>query len=126
MNAFKGFYSLVLPSVLLSLSPVRAQASPGGNQGRLVGDNSGCTFNATKGDQVGTAQDPIDPLLGPLQNNGGPTLTQALLDGSPAIDTGTRTECPATDQRGYARPVDGDGDGIAECDIGTYEYGAAP
>lgn len=66
----------------------------------------------------------IDPLLGPLQNNGGPTLTHALLPGSPAIDAGNNATCAATDQRGGARPVDGNGDGNAVCDIGAYEFGA--
>ena len=75
---------------------------------------------------MGTDDNPIDPLLGPLQDNGGPTWTHALLDGSPAIDTGTPTDCPAIDQRGYLRPVDGDGDDIAVCDIGAYEYLAGP
>jgi len=72
-----------------------------------------------------------DPLLGPLQNNGGPTETHALLVGSPAIDAcidctvyidqrinGLQLE---TDQRGYGRPVDGDYDGVAYCDVGAYE-----
>jgi len=63
-----------------------------------------------------------DPLLGPLQNNGGLTLTHALLPGSPAIDTGSPTVCPLFDQRGYNRPLDGNGDGIPICDIGPYEY----
>ena len=63
-----------------------------------------------------------DPLLGPLQDNGGPTFTHALLAGSPAIDAGDNTDCPAKDQRGVARPLDGDGDGNAICDIGSYEY----
>jgi len=64
-----------------------------------------------------------NPSLGPLQDNGGPTWTLALLAGSPAIDAG-RGDCPppATDQRGTMRPVDGNGDGVAVCDIGAYEF----
>ncbi len=45
-----------------------------------------------------------DPQLGPLAANGGPTLTMALLPGSPAIDAGDDANCPATDQRGVTRP----------------------
>ena len=58
-----------------------------------------------------------DPKLGPLANNGGPTLTMALLPGSPAIDAADTSAAPATDQRGAPRPV-----GPA-ADIGAYEYG---
>ncbi len=56
-----------------------------------------------------------DALIGPLASNGGPTLTQALLDGSPAIDAAARAACPKTDQRGQKRPQ---GRG---CDIGAFE-----
>lgn len=56
-----------------------------------------------------------DPKLGPLQNNGGPTSTRALLPGSPAIDGGDPATCPSKDQRGAIRPR---GTG---CDIGPYE-----
>ncbi|MBN1994428.1 MAG: hypothetical protein JW953_17150 [Anaerolineae bacterium] len=62
-----------------------------------------------------------NPLLGPLQDNGGNTLTHLLLTGSPALDTGSDTACPATDQRGVARPADGDQDGTIQCDIGAVE-----
>ena len=89
----------------------------------LSSDNGGGFLTAT-GDQTNT-----DPLLGPLQDNGGPAWTQALLPGSPAIDAGkcnaiTNLVC-ATDQRGLLRVVDlpdypnvpgGDGS-----DIGAYE-----
>jgi hypothetical protein len=55
-----------------------------------------------------------DPKLGPLVANGGPTLTMALLVGSPAIDAGSG--CPANDQRLAPRG--------GACDIGAFEYGA--
>jgi uncharacterized repeat protein (TIGR01451 family) len=67
-----------------------------------------------------------DPLLGPLQNNGGQTATHALPAGSPAVDGGTNAGCPAVDQRGFARPFDGDGDGTPTCDIGAYELSIPP
>ena len=64
---------------------------------------------------------PDDPLLGPLQDNGGPTLTHALLPGSPAIDGGNPGGCTdnvgatlTTDQRGRPRG--------ALCDMGAYEF----
>jgi len=57
-----------------------------------------------------------DPLLGPLADNGGFTMTHALRAGSSAIDAGDPDFCPDTDQRGVKRPL---GSG---CDIGAYEY----
>ena len=64
-----------------------------------------------------------DPDLGPLANNGGPTLTHALLDHSPAIDAGDNAGLPATDQRGYPRIVNSRGYGPAIVDIGAVEQG---
>jgi len=63
-----------------------------------------------------------DARLGPLAKNGGPTLTRDLLSDSPAIDAGTNSGCPATDQRGAPRPFDGDDNGSSICDIGAVEY----
>ena len=80
-------------------------------------DSNDCGFVGA-GDQINT-----DPLLGPLQNNGGNTQTHALLAASPAVDSATDDICPGTDQRGATRPFDGDGDSTAVCDIGAYEYG---
>ncbi len=58
-----------------------------------------------------------DPMLAPMANNGGSTLTMALLPGSPAIDAADATAAPSADQRGITRPI-----GPAP-DIGAFEYG---
>ncbi len=60
--------------------------------------------------------------LGPAGNYGGNTETIPLLAGSSAIDSADQAYCLPTDQRGYPRPVDGDGNGVRACDIGAYEY----
>lgn len=71
----------------------------------LISITNGCTrfHNGVKGDQFGSIATPIDPLLAPLQMNGGQTPTHALLPGSPAIDQGNSFRI-STDQRGRRRP----------------------
>ena len=97
--------------------------------GNLVGaTSSNCLINSTgltsdhslEGGTDCPFTDPsdkhsADPLLGALANNGGPTDTQALGAGSPALGGGAN--CPATDQRGVARPANG-------CDIGAFQVGS--
>lgn len=85
----------------------------------LIETLTNCTLSGTTFGNV-TGQDSI---LGPLQNNGGPAPTRALLLGSPAIDTGNAGGCRdnlgaiiTTDQRGFRRPIG------ARCDIGAVEY----
>jgi hypothetical protein len=85
-----------------------------------IGDGSTGLTNGQNGNQVGTAANPIDPKLGPLQGNGGQTQTQALLRGSPALDAGDNAASPgATDQRGLPRIFNG------TIDIGAYEAQAS-
>ena len=65
-------------------------------------------------DKKGSTASPLNAMLAPLGNNGGPTQTMALLPGSPAIAAGTSTGAPTTDQRGYTRN--------GAIDIGAYQY----
>jgi len=82
--------------------------------GYNVSSDDGSGFLAGPGDQINT-----DPMLGPLQDNGGPTFTHALLPDSPAIDAGDPnfTPPPLYDQRGpdFARVING------RIDIGSFE-----
>jgi predicted outer membrane repeat protein len=90
-------------------------------------DVQGCggsdAWDTTCGTDLGGNID-SDPLLGPLADNGGFTLTRALGNDSPAIDAGDPNNCPSSDQRGFYRPIDGNKDGTARCDMGAYEFGS--
>ncbi|MEM6287842.1 MAG: choice-of-anchor Q domain-containing protein [Bacteroidota bacterium] len=91
------------------------------------GRGAGSSFPAgtpnANGDRVGTEAAPLAVGLGALGDNGGPTPTRLPMAGSLLIDGG---DCGSstTDQRGAARPVDGDASGGAACDIGAVEAGA--
>jgi CSLREA domain-containing protein len=112
--------SVVVGSCFASSSTI---ASLGGN---LESPGTTCGFVQTL-DQQGLA----DPKLGGLGDNGGPTRTIAPLAGSAAIDAGIDAiddgvGCLADDQRGVARPQDGDGVNGAHCDKGAVELSAVP
>jgi hypothetical protein len=98
---------------------VSGALNPGGDY-NLIGDGTGMTglTNGVNGNLVGSAAAPIDPLLGPLQDNRGPTQTHALLAGSPAIDAGNNAYASMWDQRGLGFPRIEHG----IIDIGAFEY----
>jgi len=79
------------------------------SQGYNIDSENSCNFNQT------TDQRNTNPILGPLQNNGGQTSTMAITASSPAFNRGTNSGAPETDQRGIARPQ------VATVDIGAFE-----
>jgi hypothetical protein len=109
-------------TVQLKNTIVAANTSPTGancrgtiiSNGHNLDGGSTCGFGAA-GDLTS-----VDPLLGPLASNGGPTQTQALRVGSPAVNAADAAACPGSDQREVGRPQRGG------CDIGAYELAAPP
>jgi CSLREA domain-containing protein len=92
---------------------IMANSPSGGNCAGTITDGGG---NLEWPDaSCGFATPSADPNLGPLQDNGGPTQTHALLAGSAAIDAAVSCPPPTTDQRGVSRPQG------SACDIGAYE-----
>jgi hypothetical protein len=106
---YEGAFQAVRDDVAGALSPA--------SDYNLVGDGTGMTgiSDGVSHDLVGSAAAPIEAGLGPLQDNGGPTLTIALLPGSPALRGGSTAYAADADQRGLARVVDG------AIDIGAYQ-----
>ena len=84
--------------------------------GYNIADDETCGLTA-RGDLPG-----VNPRLGAVADNGGPTPSMALLSGSPAIDAGDSAQCPNDDQRGQIGHADGNLDGTFQCDIGAYEF----
>jgi hypothetical protein len=76
-----------------------------GGDYNLIGDGTGMTglTNGVNGNLIGSRSDPIDPKLGPLQSNRGPTQTMALLPGSSALNAGNPNQLGTADQRGVIR-----------------------
>jgi len=114
---------LVYESGPIYLLNVLLDGNSGGNCGSMViggsyniSSDASCSFCGEFNNNGVTTK------VGPLQDNGGPTWTHALLSGSPAIDAGSALLAPNVDQRGNARPHDGNNDGVSDIDIGAFEY----
>jgi CSLREA domain-containing protein len=128
--AFIGNAPEVANSILAG-NTASSEPDCGGSVGsggyNLVGNGTGCSgFAPATHDLEGTTGALLNPRLGPLAGNGGPTPTHALLAGSPALDAGNPAApgsggaaCQATDQRTTPRP------GGPRCDIGAFEATSA-
>jgi len=110
-GSIANFGPLTLRNTIVASSP------SGGNCANFVSLTDDGGNLDTDGTCVGTISP--NPLLGPLQNNGGPTQTLAISMASPAFAGGNPVNCPPTDQRGVLRPQ------FMACDIGAYEFDTA-
>ena len=104
---------IVIENTLIAGNPCAGVIQSNGHN---IESGNSCGLTAS-GDHPNT-----DPQLQPLADNSGPTLTQAINRTSAAIDGANNAACYWADQRGADRPVDGDDNGSAICDVGAYEY----
>jgi len=116
--ALNNYVIDMVPFDLLESNECIGTITSAGNNMMYLNDPTHCVVNGS----VTYA----DPNLGPLQSNGGPTQTHALLAGSPAIDVTAGISCTddvgatlTTDQRGAVRPYPAGG----KCDLGAFEVG---
>ncbi len=140
-----GIYNTFVGTVTLHNNIVAANSAPAGSQclndttlgGTVInadsynifgtgGDAGGCPAGATDIVPAGT----IGTILSPLADNNGPTLTHALVAGSPALDAANAGNCPADDQRGFLRGFNSVGavnsPQVGDCDIGSFEFSPDP
>ena len=108
------------PAPVLTLADPNSVSHCRSDGYNLFSDSTGSPDGLDSTDQI------ADPLLGPLQDNGGPTFTRALLPGSPAIDKGGYGR--TIDQRGAPRPFDdpNSANGDSAADVGAFEFQGTP
>jgi hypothetical protein len=127
-GVFNGGGAVTFANTIISNNSIRNEGSPFDTLDDCSGaftslGNNIVTFKVAAHCTITGSFSSDDPSLGPLQDNGGPTFTHALLIGSKAIDAGNLGGCTdnngdliTTDQRGVHRPNG------AFCDIGAYEF----
>jgi hypothetical protein len=118
-NAQGGNIANVGPIMTLMESIIASSAFGANTFGAFTDGGWNLSSDAASSLGSSTSEQKVDPKLGSLAAHGGPTLTMALLSGSPAIDKIDPQRSPPTDQRGFARPANG------LSDIGAFEFGAA-
>lgn len=145
--ALDGYGNFISENSVIAANTITSAGGPDCNATitstgyNLIGDATGCTVVTSTGDQVGSGSAPLDPLLGTLAWNGGPTPTHLPVKNASELSTLIEMANPAGctwdsdrdggstaevallyDQRIFARPYDADGSGVARCDIGAVEW----
>ena len=116
INVLAG--SVTTTNSIIAANPTGGDcAGPVTSNGHNIDSDGTCSLAST-GDIPAVA-----PMIAPLASGIGSTQTHAPQAGSPAIDNADGAACPATDQRGVARPLDGDGNASVVCDMGAHETG---